>query len=448
MDRVFILYKIALLIFGLLIPIQASAYTNPVSTGSGADPSVLLHNGTYYFYATNDGSVYSSTDLVNWTKGPKVYPEGVSGLWAPDVYYHPEDGKFYMHYTKDYYLYVAVSDAPDRQFTLIKTVFVNALDSHLFRDDDGSLYLYFVRIPGSLIYGTPMSDPATLAGPFALLLQPDVAWELNGSAINEGPWMLKHNGKYHLMYSGSDAQTIDYAVGIATSDSPTGPFTKYSGNPVIQDLANNVWGPGHGSVTRDREGALWHLYHQKSSTQDGWARYICLDPVGFDQYDVFYGTPTKGSSQTNPVTDANLVWSPDVSPRGGSFEGLGVVKLTSHTDNAEIRYTLDGSEPDQLSLLFADSLILDHDATVKAKAFKKGMTASTVSSQAYTVTGGTGIRGPEITMPITEAGPTGYYDMAGKRYGTSTASRLPQGVYFSISDGFLVKVLNLGGSHR
>ena len=44
--------------------------------------------------------------------------------------------------------------------------------------------------------------------------------------------MLKHNGTYYLMYSGSGANGPEYAIGYATSESPLGPFTKFAGNPI------------------------------------------------------------------------------------------------------------------------------------------------------------------------------------------------------------------------
>jgi beta-xylosidase len=46
--------------------------------------------------------------------------------------------------------------------------------------------------------------------------------------------MLKRQGTYYLMYSGSGADGPDYAIGYATAKSPLGPFTKHSGNPIAQ----------------------------------------------------------------------------------------------------------------------------------------------------------------------------------------------------------------------
>jgi len=57
-----------------------ATYTNPVIDELGsADPDVILHNGTYYLYCTGDNvsyRVYTSPDLVNWTKKGRVFKPG------------------------------------------------------------------------------------------------------------------------------------------------------------------------------------------------------------------------------------------------------------------------------------------------------------------------------------------------------------------------------------
>ena len=53
------------------------------------------------------------------------------------------------------------------------------------------------------------------------------------------------------------------------------------------------------------------------------------------------------------------------------------LKLKHYINGTEIRYTLDGSEPDSIhSALYKDKVILDSDVTVKAKAFKPGWISS------------------------------------------------------------------------
>jgi GH43 family beta-xylosidase len=381
-----------------------STYTNPILSkdeGGGADPAVLLHNEKYYFYSTNAGlNVFVSDDLVHWKKGPQVLPDEFKGVWAPEVYHHPEDGKFYMYYTRRYKIGVAVADRPDAMFKDLGLLVIDAIDAHPFRDDDGRLYLYFTHTPSFTMYCVPMKSPTEPGGPVSRCFEISQDWEKHSFPVNEGPWMVKRDGTYYLLYSGSNAQSIYYAVGYATGPTPIGPFTKYAANPVFQDL-KKVLGPGHGSVTRDRAGGLWHLYHQKVDAKEGWARDICLDAVAFDERGVFGGTPTRGDPRPAPACDPSLVWSPDIHPRGAVFNRPVVVSLTSRTPGAEIRYTLDGSEPGPSSPLYEKPIMVSESLTVKARAFKPGMKTSAVSSMRFTRTAE---RLPENPSPTTTPG--------------------------------------------
>lgn len=368
-------------------PPPAAMFSNPVvGPEGGADPAVLLHNDTYYFYSTNpDNAVFLSKDLVHWRKGPQILPESFKGVWAPEVYHHPEDGKFYLYYTKRYKIGVAVSDQPDALFTDLGILAVPGIDAHPFRDDDGRLYLYFTHTPPFTMYCVPMRSPTETGGPVMKCFEISQDWERHSFAINEGPWMEKRDGRYTMLYSGSNGQSVHYAVGIATAPTPIGPFTKYAQNPVFQDKAH-VFGPGHGSVVRDRAGALWHLYHQKTDASVGWNRDICLDPLAYDGDGVLRGKPTRGVSQAVPVTDPNVVWSPDIHPRGAVFNASVTVSLSSRTLSSQIRYTVDGTDPSSTSRPYDQPFPLTETTTVRARAYKEGMVDSAASAMRFTRT--------------------------------------------------------------
>ncbi len=56
--------------------------------------------------------------------------------------------------------------------------------------------------------------------------------------------------------------------------------------------------------------------------------------------------------------------------------GFAQVEMETSTEGAEIRYTTDGTEPTEESLLFDDVVYVDETTTFKAVAFKDGMVAS------------------------------------------------------------------------
>lgn len=56
------------------------------------------------------------------------------------------------------------------------------------------------------------------------------------------------------------------------------------------------------------------------------------------------------------------------------------VELATATAGAEIRYTLDGSEPDESSALYAGPLCIDRSLTLRARGFKEGAAPSPLLS--------------------------------------------------------------------
>jgi len=77
------------------------------------------------------------------------------------------------------------------------------------------------------------------------------------------------------------------------------------------------------------------------------------------------------------------VATPDISPIGDLGTGNVTVTLSSLTSGAEIRYTLDGSEPDAGSALYSAALSVPRGTQVRARAFLAGREASGVAAQYY-----------------------------------------------------------------
>lgn len=269
------------------------------------DPTVIFFDGKYYMYATGDNkrfNAYVSSDLVNWKKGQQVFEAKEGGLWAPDVFYNDEDRKFYLYYTVASRIGVAVADSPAGKFENKGTLIRGAIDAHMFRDDDGRLYLYYATYPSLNIYVQAM-DTLLMKGPVGpvKLLEPTEPWERKHILVTEAPWIMKHKGVYYLIYSGGGSDSMDYAMGYARSKNPMGPFRRHPGNPIIKK-GGGVYGPGHGAVTTDREGNLWMVYHQKQGATRDWMRFIAIDPLWFDDQGVLHGRASRASDHPAPAT--------------------------------------------------------------------------------------------------------------------------------------------------
>lgn len=284
-------------------------YRNPMIEGNLADPAVIRHAGVFYLYGTgevdgdNGTRVYISTNLIDWQRGPVVFRPGQPHVWAPDVWREPASGRFFLYYTVNQTVGVADADNPLGPFEARRKFFDHAIDAHLFRDDDGRLYLYFVQLPGFRISVQPMTTPTEPLGDPKVILRPESDWEKRSGHVTEGPWIIKRAKQYYLVYSGSGADTPNYAVGYAVADSPTGPFVRASHNPIVQ-RADGLFGPGHGCAIQDDAGTWWHVYHQKATERVEWNRFICLDRLWFDDQGRLHGRATRGSVQAAPVVSA------------------------------------------------------------------------------------------------------------------------------------------------
>ncbi len=277
----------------------------------GADPFILSYEGKYYIYPTTqkdeaakinnfyltesdeavDGiMVYVSDDLVNWEcKGYALKNTDVMGnkwFWAPEI--TVKDGKFYMAYSAEEHMAVAVSDSPLGPFKQKKKQWLSerqGIDGHIFIDDDGQVYFYYVRFDnGNKINVARMSkdllsiDESTEK----LLIQAEDPWETIDCLVTEGPFVLKHNGLYYLTYSANHTRCKDYAVGYAVSDSPWGPFVKYKNNPILHKN-DEVTGTGHHSFACLDDGRILCSYHCHCSLDSFLPRKVCLDWARFEK---------------------------------------------------------------------------------------------------------------------------------------------------------------------
>jgi hypothetical protein len=116
----------------------------------------------------------------------------------------------------------------------------------------------------------------------------------------------------------------------------------------------------------------------------------------FNSGKVGFGTLNDGASFDNLVVTAagggGQVAAPSFSPVGGNYTSAQSVTITTATSGATIRYTTDGSTPTSTSgTIYSSPVSIAATATLKAIAYKSGMSDSTVTSDTYTInTGGGG----------------------------------------------------------
>ncbi|MCH8569563.1 MAG: chitobiase/beta-hexosaminidase C-terminal domain-containing protein [Balneolales bacterium] len=85
------------------------------------------------------------------------------------------------------------------------------------------------------------------------------------------------------------------------------------------------------------------------------------------------------------ITDQDQVATPVFDPAPGSFVGEVTVSISTSTPDAEIYFTLDGSEPTQESELYTEAITLTETTTLSAIAFADGFDASNVRTGEYVI---------------------------------------------------------------
>jgi len=281
---------------------RSSRYSNPVFAKDFPDPMVLRLGGrSYYAYATDVGwspfpfPILHSTDLIHWkTAGHTftTYPSWASGdFWAPDVVKHGKT--YYLFYTGMsaskgvHCIGVATATKPTGPFRPRNVVGCGGeeglgyIDPDPFIDRDGKAYLYVsVDQPHHIAVIPLAANLLSSSGPTKNLFGVTQSWEQSALfSTVEGPFMVRHGSTYYLFYSGNSYNGA-YGMGVATSDSPLGPFAKFSTNPVLRG-DQKVKGPGGGSAVLGPDGNLWMAYHAWTGPEgypNGGVRSLRIDP--------------------------------------------------------------------------------------------------------------------------------------------------------------------------
>ena len=81
--------------------------------------------------------------------------------------------------------------------------------------------------------------------------------------------------------------------------------------------------------------------------------------------------------------------APTFSPAAGTYTAAQTVTISTTTSGASIRYTINGTTPTEtVGALYSGPVSVSVTTTIKAIAYKAGMTDSPVSTAAHTITGG------------------------------------------------------------
>ena len=274
---------------------------NPVSNNWYADPESRVYGDTVYMYVTHslpfdeqlNLDVVTTCDLQNFEEHKNIldmstYKGATRAIWAPTVI--DKDGKFYLIFAaNDIHseeeiggLYIGVSDNPIGPFKnvfedgrpLINDIINNAqpIDAHLFKDDDGTIYLYYGGWKHMMV--CIMNEQMNGFLPMPLPCEKGFVREITPTNYVEAPYVMKIDGVYHLMYSSGSWTNGTYCVKAGKSNSPIEKFEFYDDILKASSLAD---GPGHNSAFYFK-GNHYVAYHRRTiGDTNSHHRRLCID---------------------------------------------------------------------------------------------------------------------------------------------------------------------------
>jgi len=268
---------------------NANQYLNPILAGFYPDPSITRVGSDYYLVTSSFAyypgvPIFRSSDLVHWTQIGSVIDRpsqlnldsaGITrGIFAPQIRYH--DGTYYV-----------ITTLVDRGGNFIVTATnpagpwsdpvwlpqIDGIDPSLFFDDDGRAWV--------LNNGPPIGKPLyeghraiwiqeyniankRLVGPRSVIVNGGVDLAKHPIWI-EAPHILEVAGKYYLICAeGGTAE--QHSEVVFRSDSVTGPYVPYAGNPILTQRQLDPRRPfpitstGHADFVETPGGEWWAVF--------------------------------------------------------------------------------------------------------------------------------------------------------------------------------------------
>lgn len=288
-------------------------FVNPVA--EGADPYVVRH-GASYLWCSSDGdrgvAVSRSDRPTSQGERRVVWRAPASGpcaaqIWAPElhlldgrwfIYLAGSDGRNEQHRT---FVLAADTDDPMGDYTLHGPLATGddggpdrwAIDATVL-EHGGRRFAIWSGWPGAEetaqhLYLAPLAGPTRLAGPRVLISSSaDHPWERvpgdrpRPASINEGPQVLRRDGRTFLLYSASSALTSAYCMGLLelVGDDPAVPASwRKHPEPVLRPTAA-MPGVGHGVPVVSPDGSEdWWVFHAKIADDHSFRRAVHLQPL-------------------------------------------------------------------------------------------------------------------------------------------------------------------------
>ncbi|GAA2897446.1 family 43 glycosylhydrolase [Nonomuraea rubra] len=304
------------------------SFTNPVvPVPNSADPTLVFHNGFYYYVATtwtSDVVMRRSATIAGLRSAPEqlVLRTGGNTMWAPHL--EQINNRWYLYYSVEQAgaprrTHVAESAGSDPLGPYTYRGVLNLMPNNGWAIDaavvrlNGALYMTFSAFAPEdnlqSLYLAPLSNPWTASAFGRRISAPTLAWERQDGAVNEGGFLLQRGGRTFMTYSASHCNGPNYKLGMLEyrggDPLAASSWTKFP-NPIFQrNDAAGVYGPGHHSFFTSPDGTeTWIAYHANSSPSQGCGttRTTRVQKISWNAD----GTPNLGT----PVSTSTVLQGP------------------------------------------------------------------------------------------------------------------------------------------
>ena len=346
--------------------VNQTEYTNPLIE-QRADPQIKYDEDTkaYYFTASYpafynadngyDRIILRKADTIQGLSDAEgglekeitIWKAPSTGkmarhVWAPEI--HKIKGKWYVFFAAGDsgniwnirpYVLVCQGDDPYDASSWVQadgTAEIHAATSeesayfkHMSLDmtyfeHNGKHYVIWADIIGqSALYMQEINPdkPWEGQGKVIMLTTPEYGWERNVERVNEGPTILKHDGKIFLAFSAAGTGP-EYCIGLLTADEDADLMNPESWTKTAYPVLTSAdvpgeYGPGHNSFTVDENGNAVFVYHARSEecykNQCQWSSASSLyDPCRHARVKRVHwaadGTPILNMSYEEELNDA------------------------------------------------------------------------------------------------------------------------------------------------
>lgn len=312
-----------------------------------ADPNIYRYNEKYYFIATNDMNENTTLDIrvadtIADLRDAEVNsiliaaPEGEDMsycLWAPEL--HEVGEKLYIFFA------AGVNDGWQVQARVMELKEggnpINASDwkeaVRVVRKDGSELSpggitldmttfedsgVTYVAWSDRVDWGATKTMIATIdpSKPWVLTSDPvqisiaDYGWDRRNTPVNEGPYIIKNEGKIYMAISGSavdNTYSIGFLIANIGNDLLDPKSWEKIGYPSLtSESVQGYYGTGHNSFTIDQYGQVLNVYHARPE-KGGRSSTLRIVHFSVDGTPVLDMTPDREILPENRLVKAKII---------------------------------------------------------------------------------------------------------------------------------------------